>query len=527
MPGMLADWTRPEILQSRWAAVPFLLAILLLNVTSMWHKSVTYDEPAHLRFGHEVLTRPQIHADFQRMPATAVNALIDMGFHKLHPTAAPDLRLFVARLPTVFFAVTLGWFVFVWSRELWGNWGGLFSLCLYTFSPSMLGHSHWITNDLTTALLVLLVLRSFIHYTQDRSLRSLILCAVLVGFAQVTKQSNLLLFPILGVLWLVARRQGVTSADVKTSAPSAARFRTGAARLLCFVSIAILVINACYGFKGSFMPIGYYLDIPWLSGRAEDWSWLRILPIPVPVPEVYLQTLWIGTIFNATGEGHGPIYLLGELDQFGWWYYYLVALLFKLPLGLFVLLGLSTPAVAAGVRQGRLEDIAFVLTPLALLIFFSASSAQIGIRYLLPALPLIFVSLGRLLKNVPTQFPGERIAIAAATAWMVVSSLSYHPHYLSYFNELIGSRKNMYKVLADSNVDWGQNLYYLQKYVATHRAQSISIEPNAPATGTVIVPVNKLVGVTAPAAKFAWLRQHEPVDNIAYSYLVYEIPGSE
>jgi hypothetical protein len=117
-----------------------------------------------------------------------------------------------------------------------------------------------------------------------------------------------------------------------------------------------------------------------------------------------------------------------------------------------------------------------------------------------------------------------RSAVVVAFAWMVVSSLSFYPHYLSYFNELIGSRLNMYKILADSNVDWKQNDYYLEDYLRQNAGKAIYVNPEKPVTGTVVVNVNRLVGVTAPLARYDWLRsRHEPVGHIGYSWLIYDI----
>lgn len=504
-------------LRSQMVVAPFLLAILVLNLTSMWHKSQTIDEPEHLRFGRDVLMAPRVEANQQRMPMTAVNALADIAFERVRPNSSPRARLFIARVPTVLLSVVLGWLVFLWSRELWGTAGGVFSLGLYTISPSVLAHSRWITNDLATALFVLASLYSFIKYARSPSWRGLSVCAVLVGLAQASKQSNLLLFPVLIVLWLLARRQTRGSEAV----PFSRRLGVGAARLACFAAIVVLVINASYLFKDSFAPVGAYLGSPALNGIAATLTPLSSLPLPVP--RAYVDALLIGMDLNRTGLGHGPNYLLGELSQSGWWYYYLVALLFKEPLGEFLLLGLAAGSVALGFTKGRLEDVAFVVLPALLLVFFSASTAQIGIRYLLPIMPLTFVSLGRLAVDWSSQSIRRRAVIALSTAWMTASSLSYYPHYLSYFNELIGRRINMYKVLADSNVDWEQNQYYLEDYVAARPGQRISLRPEQPTTGTVIISLNKLAGVTGLPGRYAWLRRYEPVDQIAYTYLVFEI----
>ena len=49
-----------------------------------------------------------------------------------------------------------------------------------------------------------------------------------------------------------------------------------------------------------------------------------------------------------------------------------------------------------------------------------------------------------------------------------------------------------------------------------------------PAAGYYVVSVNQLVGVLGDPAELAWLRENfEPVDTVAYSYLVYKISQQE
>ena len=43
--------------------------------------------------------------------------------------------------------------------------------------------------------------------------------------------------------------------------------------------------------------------------------------------------------------------------------------------------------------------------------------------------------------------------------------MSSFPYYLTYFNELVGGAKNGYIYVTDSNLDWGQDLKRLAKWV--------------------------------------------------------------
>jgi hypothetical protein len=188
--------------------------------------------------------------------------------------------------------------------------------------------------------------------------------------------------------------------------------------------------------------------------------------------------------------------------------------LFLTALGLFV--------ARRGPRRGWRDEIWLLGPALAFFVYFSFFfRAQIGIRYLLVAFPLLHVFTGRLLAGPAPRGRTARGALAVALAWLALSVLSYFPHYLSYFNELIFDRTRAYRVLADSNLDWDQNVWWLERWLEEH--PEAVLEPDGPTVGTLVVKVNFLTGVFVPE-RYRWLREHfEPVDHIAHSYLVYRI----
>ena len=107
--------------------------------------------------------------------------------------------------------------------------------------------------------------------------------------------------------------------------------------------------------------------------------------------------------------------------------------------------------------------------------------------------------------------------------WVGASTLSYYPHFISYFNEFVLDRKMAYRRLADSNLDWGGNQSYLHDYI--HRYPGTIVDPRKPQAGRIVVPVNALVGVNRDPDEYRWLREHfVPVDHVAYSFLVYDVP---
>jgi Dolichyl-phosphate-mannose-protein mannosyltransferase len=517
---------------SQWLPFSFLILIFVLALSSKVHQSPTTDEGAHLRFGRAVLLAPQLVTDAQRMPVTALNAIPDLLLERFVPKASSRIRLFAARSVTVVLSCALAWLVFLWSTQLWGWRGGLFSLGLYTFEPNLLAHARWVTNDMALSLFMLATVGSYLRYLKDPTKRNLVFCAVFAGCAQIAKHSALVLVPVLAVLTVI---------HLWVQLPSDDRWRFirahigfGIRHVAAFGFTVVLVINVGYLFKGTFHRVNL-LDSFIEHPKAADNSFLReggvvhslIAPLrafPAPLPSVYVTSFLYGVHINKRGEGHGPNYLLGTLSRWGWWYYYLVALAFKLPIGLWLLLALSAVETVRRPHHGPVVECALLLAPIALIILMSSSTAQIGVRYVLPILPFLLVSVGRVVVDFQRRSRVYRSAVVVAFAWMVVSSLSFYPHYLSYFNELIGSRLNMYKILADSNVDWKQNDYYLEDYLRQNAGKAIYVNPEKPVTGTVVVNVNRLVGVTAPLARYDWLRsRHEPVGHIGYSWLIYDI----
>ena len=147
-------------------------------------------------------------------------------------------------------------------------------------------------------------------------------------------------------------------------------------------------------------------------------------------------------------------------------------------------------------------------------------NAQIGIRHVLPVLVLGIIFCGRFLAKPESKF--RNYLAVVLVLWVAASTLSYCPHFISYFNEFVPDRKLAYRYLADSNLDWLGNQWYLVQYL--HRHPGTLFDPRKPVAGRIVVPVNVLVGVNRDPQEYAWLREHfAPVDQIAYSFLVYDV----
>ena len=63
------------------------------------------------------------------------------------------------------------------------------------------------------------------------------------------------------------------------------------------------------------------------------------------------------------------------------------------------------------------------------------------------------------------------MATLALLAWHVAESMSIRPSYLAYFNQLAGGPSQGYLHLADSSLDWGQDLPSLKQWLDGERLQ--------------------------------------------------------
>jgi hypothetical protein len=90
------------------------------------------------------------------------------------------------------------------------------------------------------------------------------------------------------------------------------------------------------------------------------------------------------------------------------------------------------------------------------------------VRYAIPVLPFVFVLTGGFVGGLQRDDWKAAACAAALLGWSAASSLWVYPHSLSYFNELAGGPWNGYAHLANSNVEWGQDMLYLKRWLDAH-----------------------------------------------------------
>ena len=518
------------------AAAALLALLLALELLSAVHLSTTYDEPGHLRYGRQLLRGDARRFDDSKMPISALNALPGALAATLPhgPLRATLAGAAAARLPTMLAALVLAGLVWSWSRRLWGERAALLSLLLVVFDPNLIAHARLVTTALWIALAYAAVLYLFWRFAERPTVAHGVAFAVALALAQVVKYSAVLLLPIVALLALL--RWGPELAGAWRRGERGVvrrRLLTAGAATVAWALLALVVAGAAFLGDRTFTRFGdYRFRSATLREAQRRLPALAALPVPVPYP--FLEGLdWVHHR-ERSGEGYGRQYLRGELrERGGFRGYYLWAWLYKVPLPTQALL--LAAALVAWRRRHRLRwraDLApLLLPPLLLALHLNLLfGAQMGVRYSLMLFPPLYVFAGVLLARdgwplaTRRRTRGAALALAVAVSWLVVSTLSWHPFYISYFNELVGDRKQAWRLLADSNLDWGQTEGLLRRWLLAH-PQAV-LEPPRPRTGIVVVRANFLTGVLGDD-RFAWLRRLQPVGHVGYASLVFDVTPAD
>lgn len=513
-------------------AILIILAFASINIFSVLRGySLTTDEDKHYLYGEKIVAGNSTRFDDSKMPITGLNAL-----PKKVASFLPDgklkqvlSRFYVARAVTIFFSCLLALFVFYWARLLYGFIPALFSLILYVLDPNIIAHSQLVTTDLYVTSSIFFAFFALWRFTNLRSLSSGLICLLALGISQVTKYTAIVLFPLFLITILIYDAPAWIESFRKKGNVKNLVFRYIKHSVYLIIA-TIVIINIGFLFNQTFVTFGDYQFISDVFANLQ--ARLPILDdLPVPVPYPYLQGLdWMRNT-EQTGNLSGNVYLLGKVSTLnGFPGYYFVASLLKVPIATQIILLLAF--IMYFIRKDRTAKFrvheAFLLIPvLFFTVYFNFFfNTQIGIRYYLPVFPLLYVFAGNLFINWKKTSFFQKASSYLLIVYLFVSVFSYYPYCLSYFNEIVWDRKQTYKYLADSNLDWGQGKNELDQYLLEH--PDAIYRPGKPRSGHLVVRVNELVGITADPKKYAWLRNNfEPIYTIAYSYLVYKISPEE
>lgn len=532
----------------------FLIAYLCLAIPSILTNSATFDESVHVSVGYVQSRYGLFYLDSSNPPLIRMifgypiryyspvlywedrlSNISDFSYAYLFEENNLSLyhtMIMTSRLLVLLISIFLAYLVYRWTREEYGGLAGLFSLLLFTFNPNILAHGTVATLDLGLTLSWVLVLYSLKKYMDKPSWFRVILTGLLLGLAQSSKFTSLLLFLIIPLILLLDKNYQ------KILSPYHFILHSLVALVVC-----VLVINSVYGFRGSFTSMNqftfHFPAFQMLSSKIP-------LGTPVPFPYYYIS----GLDRQLTETAQYPIYLNGRFSDTGFGSYYLEAFVIKNPVAFLIFIGWAFYLLLQSFRKkkNRLSrsELIWIITAVVLIFFFSYSRMKnIGLRYILPAFPFLFMLCGRIISSSLTR--KQIVVLNCLLIWLIGSTLYICPQYLAYYNELIGGPSNGYKYLLDSNTDWGQDFIRLKEYMTQHQLEKIWFTPSGPVDPKAYgidfkeIPKEPVSGIVALSVdvdpyrgfpgpdptkreRYHWLNQYPPIARVGYSIFVYNVP---
>ncbi len=692
----MSDRSAAEGLGSSKSLLAMLLFVQASLLTwSAYVHSPTWDEPgylvaglSHLRDGRFDLysVNPPLVRTIAAVPvAIFFEPTIDWSLYSENPADRSEVAIgramiedngpqsrwmfFVARLavlPIALIGTLLCWLIA--SQLCKSTTAGLIAAALWAFSPDSLAFGSVITPDLATAVSGLAAGWLFWGFYIKPTAGSAALLAAATAIAMLCK-SIWLILPAIYLLAFVAlifanwiyQRRSVRHSDrsehaisVETDSASVGQSRVAAKRVLLGVAacaVAFLLVNAFYGFNGSFVRLKDFafrselltgnsyaaqlarnpsgltssavseaitlsessvvknaersepcLDCPpatdgvteskavasqfgpehnKLSGNRFESSLLGF--VPVPLPARYVQGIDIQRLDFEFGNyvSQWQSYFAGQWQQGGWWYFYLVGIVLKTPLPFLLLLLTTAILLLTTKRSGwNVEMFVCVAAPAisALLLVSWSTEVSRYLRYALPMLPVLAIFGGSVAIFFASQNAWQAKAAKGMTAVFLlgftISSMWNGPHWLSYFNALAGGPSRGHEWFADCNVDWGQDLHFVEAWLEQHpdakedlhlayfgayspvalgiefkvppfsppvgsTPSAFALRSYGPMPGWYIISKNYVIGHPMPVpggdgklvlhhdSSLEYFKQFKPIDEIGNSMLVYHLQPAE
>ncbi|HEY4009330.1 MAG TPA: glycosyltransferase family 39 protein, partial [Acidobacteriaceae bacterium] len=377
-----------------------------------------------------------------------------------------DQTLIPARIMATLLTVFLATLLFFCAREMFGDKPALFALLLFCLDPNFLAHGAFVTTDIGAALTMLAAVYAFYRYVKRPTFARMIIVGVAVGLTMTAKFTGVFIVPILIVIAAIDYWRSKKKTD-NVNSPSPRQLITG-------ISVALVIGIGCvwtlYHFRYAARPgslqlnpaSGQYLQR--LHSPLSRWVLTTVSKLHL-LPEAYIYGLADTKISTL------PSYFFGRDYPAAPHWYFPAAFLIKSTLPFLILLGLAIAVILRGGWQKRREIIFLTVPPLFLFLLCTSADLGIGYRHLLPMFPMLYILAAGCAAYVVSRYPKSIYAFALLLAWQCVTTATARPGLLAYANEAWGGPSKTHLYLSDSNVDWGQQLRAVRKYLETHPSQ--------------------------------------------------------
>ena len=357
------------------------------------------------------------------------------------------------RYAIIFLGTILVAALFFWARQMGGAWAGWIALIFAVFDPNLIANGRLITTDLGLTLFMALTMWRLWCWLKKPTWFNLILTGILAGCTMAAKFTGLMVWPMILVVmflwWLKIEDRRLKIEDLGV----APNLKSLIFNLFILALVAYAALWAIYRFDFGLIPGSNF-------------------PFPIPAP-FYPYSLW--DTFRVIEEQPKAAFLLGQVSDRGWWYYFPVALLLKTSIPLLVLVPVGLFIMVR--EDGWRKTAVLWIPPLFFMLLAMTGRITIGYRHILPVVPFLVMmaaQVGRRLEigdwrlkaphNLQSLIPN--LLILLLLLWSAFGTLHLWPHQEAYFNELAGGPEKGSELLVDANVDWGQDLLFLRELMA-------------------------------------------------------------
>lgn len=584
-------------------AILFLIPIALISLgflfifLSIRPMSLTMDELAHIPAGFSYLyakdfrlnpEHPPLVKDLSAIPLMFLN----LNFPENHESWQTgvnnqwwfgnqfifksgndaDNLIFWARIPMIFLTVFFWLLAYLWSKNVVGPKYALIVLLLAVFSPTIIAHGGLVTTDIGAAFGFLLAVYFWIKFLKHPDFKNTIIFSIVFGFSLLLKFSLVLLIPIFGIVAFAY--WWASSEKIKKILKTFFLATVSAFLAILFVVWPIYYIHTLnYPIERQVFDTKEILTSNPNIILKNATIFFAGKEITRPIAH-YALGLLMAT--QRVGSGN-TVYFLGDISATAWKHYFPVVYILKEPLSFYILaLCLIFVFLFYWIKNNKkkkfcneclvnakkiiVNNIEAFSLAIILIVYWTTSilgNLNIGVRHILPVMVPTYILFVLLLKKIiekKREAGKGKILIGFTTLmliWYCLSSIFSFPHYLSYFNELVGGSQNGYKYVVDSNYDWGQDLKRLQKFVEDNNIEKIKIDyfggddveyrlgdkwerfnaHSGPQKGWLAISAtllqggrgNPTKGFDQPTDYYKWLNEYKPVARAGNSIFIYKI----
>jgi 4-amino-4-deoxy-L-arabinose transferase-like glycosyltransferase len=518
--------------RARLAVMALAAVFVVSGLVQAWQDSPTVDEGVDLASGlagwvrHDLRMNPE-HPPLPKLlatlPALAARPIVpddaawrrgDWFDHADSVLRANDragrlqMIVFLSRLVPLAEAAGCALLVYWLGRELFGEAAGLLAAGLWLTTPVFLGLGHLQSIDVTFTFVTLGFAAALLAHRRRPTLRRAVVVGVTLALALLTRHTGIVLIPV-----------GVVAVAARTWSDRRQAVRAAVAVLL----VAYLGLWVGYRAFDPTPPTGApAARFQGIVDEASHRSAAARLVLAVPAP-----TEWrAGFGFLTITSDQRPAWLAGQAWDGSRVWYFPATVLLKVPLGaLLAMVGGIVGWLAIG-RRGRRDALIVLAAPAFVL--FALTDLQplnLGMRLVLPSVALAVVAAGPAVVIARRQ--AGRIALVGLAVAQLAAVVAAGTHSLAWSPPPFGPA---YRWVSDSNLDFGQGLWELRDWSATHPGAWVAVVTprglGVPSGAHRLVDADPsqvrgwaAVGVTALTVvdrdQLAWLRAWCPVGEVA------------